>query len=254
MAPTKPFRESHSACRDVNAVAKLTMAMRERVGAMRERVGAMRERVGAVHDRLRVMRERLGAWRQWLGRTFDYRARRRRNAAAYPLYDAIVAQARAPGFYIQGQVPDTLDGRFDMIVLHAYLVMRRLRGAGGEGAALAQATFDVMFADMDRGLREMGVGDLSVGKRVKAMARGFFGRVAAYDRGLDGEETQLVVALRRNLYGTASPDAASVARMASYARAADAALAGQSIAELCKGAPAFPPPMAAARGAGSDAA
>ena len=194
----------------------------------------------------------LAVSRQWLGRILRPGTPHRPGATADPLYSAIVAQARAPGFYILGQVPDTVDGRFDMIVLHAFLVMRRLRNTGAEGAALAQATFDLMFVDMDRGLREMGVGDLSVGKRVKTMARGFFGRVAAYDQGLDGEEAQLRAALSRNLYGTAAPEANAVAEMASYMRAAEAALASQSVAELRAGAPAFPPPMAAGGGYGGD--
>ena len=87
-------------------------------------------------------------------------SRSRFNDRAHDLYDTIVAQSRLPAFYQAGGVPDSVDGRFDLIVLHAVLVTRRLGGAGEPGKALAQELFDLMFADMDRSLREMGVGDL----------------------------------------------------------------------------------------------
>ncbi|WP_374466727.1 ubiquinol-cytochrome C chaperone family protein, partial [Ferrovibrio sp.] len=91
------------------------------------------------------------------------------------LYRAIVAQSRQAGFYREHGVPDSLDGRFDMIVLHSFLVMRRLRRIGAAAEPLSQQLFDLMFADMDSNLREIGVGDLSVGKKVKAMAQAFYG-------------------------------------------------------------------------------
>jgi cytochrome b pre-mRNA-processing protein 3 len=133
------------------------------------------------------------------------------------LYGRIVEQARTPAFYLGCGVPDTPDGRFDMIVLHAVLVLRRLRDGGAQTAELAQALFDVMFADMDENLREMGVGDLAVGKRIKAMAQGFYGRLAAYDTAIrGGGGSDLVTALRRNLYRAAAPTAEDIARMAEY--------------------------------------
>ena len=97
------------------------------------------------------------------------RGNRRHERAAHALYGAIVAAAREPAFYDRLGVPDTMDGRFGMIGLHAALVMRRLRTAGPEGQPLAQALFDLMFADLDRNLREAGVGDLSVGRHVKGL-------------------------------------------------------------------------------------
>src|SRR5512135_2803202 len=103
------------------------------------------------------------------------------EAEATRLYDAIVSQARRPEFYEGGGVPDSIDGRFELIVLHAYLVLRRLRAAGGAGEPLAQALVDVLFADLDASLREMGAGDLGVGKRVKRMATAFYGRIGAYE-------------------------------------------------------------------------
>ncbi len=132
---------------------------------------------------------------------------------ARTLYLQIISQARQPEFYRFYGVPDTLDGRFEMLALHAFLVLRRLKAE--PAAALSQELFDTMFADMDENLREMGVGDLSVGKRVKQMATAFYGRVAAYEEGLDGEAGILEAALARNLFGTvaAAPEA-----MAAYVR------------------------------------
>jgi len=162
----------------------------------------------------------------------------RHNAAASGLYAALVEQARRPDFYARHGIPDTVDGRFEMIVLHMFLVLRRLRGEAG-AEAFGQALFDAMFADMDRSLREMGVSDLSVGRHVKTMAKSFYGRAAAYESGLaePGDET-LGEALRRNAYGTlpAPPDPAP---LAAYMRASAAALAAQPVDELMAGRPRF---------------
>ncbi|MGH7001015.1 MAG: ubiquinol-cytochrome C chaperone family protein [Stellaceae bacterium] len=157
---------------------------------------------------------------------------RKSRTAVQALYGAIVAAARNPAFYADWGVPDTLDGRFELIALHAFLAIRRLKQSA-DSAAYAQALFDTMFADLDRNLREMGVGDLSVGRQVKTMAKAFYGRVVAYERGLAGSDS-LEDALRRNLYGTAVPDAAQLAAAAAYvrrqARALDAAPASLLLA------------------------
>ena len=123
-----------------------------------------------------------------------------RREHAHALYVAVVEQARRPVFYARLGVPDTLDGRFDMIVLHAFVVLRRLRRIGPEGVATGQTLFEVMFADMDRNLREMGVGDLGVGRRVKAMTKAFMGRVGAYERACAAGGASLGAALERNVY------------------------------------------------------
>lgn len=162
--------------------------------------------------------------------------------AARLLYARLVAQARRVEFYAPGGVPDTVDGRFDMVALHAFLVMRRLRGAGPKAAHLSQALFDIMFADMDQNLREMGVGDLSVGKRVKAMAKAFYGRVAAYDSALDDEASELGQALRRNLFRKSEPSDEQVAAMSAYMRREVAALDRQEMAKLMAGEVAFGAP------------
>ena len=130
-----------------------------------------------------------------------FRRRRPEAKPAAELYAQAVAQARQPGFYTDLEVPDTLDGRFELVSLHVYLILRRLRADHRRTGRLAQALFDEMFEDMDGSVRELGAGDLGVGPRVKKMARNFYGRIKAYDAGLDGSRAELREALRRNLYG-----------------------------------------------------
>jgi cytochrome b pre-mRNA-processing protein 3 len=160
------------------------------------------------------------------------------DPVAWALYEACIAQARQPAFYSELGVPDTLDGRFELISLHVYLVLRRLRLADGESGELGQNLFDAMFSDMDRSLREMGAGDVGVGPRVKKMARAFYGRISAYDAALDGTDTDATLddAVRRNLYGTVpAPAPAWVSAMCDYIRREDAHLAEQDTAELRRG-------------------
>lgn len=158
------------------------------------------------------------------------------QVAARRLYVLAVHQARQPEFYLQWSVPDTADGRFDMVVLHVVLVMRRLKRDHEQAAGTAQALFDLMFADMDQNLREMGVGDMVIGKRVKAMAKSFFGRLAAYDFALSAEDDiALCAALRRNLYRKCSPGDGAVTAMASYVRRESAKLEGLPIKALLIG-------------------
>jgi cytochrome b pre-mRNA-processing protein 3 len=117
--------------------------------------------------------------------------------AAEALYGAIVAAARQPKFYAQWGVPDTVDGRFDMIVLHLYLVLDRLRP---DHVEFRQGLSELFFADMDRSIREMGAGDLSVGKKVRRMAEAFSGRVEAYETARAQGRVALEQALARNVY------------------------------------------------------
>lgn len=166
---------------------------------------------------------------------------------ARDLYGAIVNQARQPGFYAEMGVPDTVDGRFEMICLHAFLVLRRLR-ADKSDSALSQALFDTMFEDMDRNLREMGAGDLGVGRRVKAMAKALYGRIAAYDAGLDADRAKLVEALLRNAYGTVEPTPDQASRLAEYMLRENDSLRTAGPSELRAGRVAFGPAGAAAAG------
>ena len=119
---------------------------------------------------------------------------------ARALYHRIVEQARQRFLYEEFDVPDTANGRFDMIVLHCYCVMRRLKQTP-EGFKLSQMLATILIDDLDRNLREMGVGDLSVGKKVKRIAEGFYGRLDAYDVAtLNAETESLSRALERNVY------------------------------------------------------
>ena len=163
------------------------------------------------------------------------------RATAHHLHTALSEQARHPYCYVGG-VPDSLDGRFELIALHAFLVLRRLKQGGPSLVGLAQALFDVIFADLDQALRESGVGDMGVGKRVKTMASGLLGRIEAYDRGVAQPAPALEGALRRNLLATATADDAVVARIAAYVRREATALAAQGDADLLAGRLSFGPP------------
>ena len=177
----------------------------------------------------------------------SFSRRHHRELAVAALYRQIVAQARQPAFYTQFGVPDTLDGRFELLVMHATLVFRRLK-ADASASAFAQELFDYMFADMDQALREMGVGDLSVGKHVKRMVQGFYGRVVAYDSALtERSREKLAAALRRNVYGTVSGECEPATRMAEYLEGQAANIAGQSVTALLSGEVVFaaaPSPVA----------
>lgn len=167
------------------------------------------------------------------------------DATADSLYRAIVRQARQPAFYVAYGVEDTPDGRWDLIAAHAALVLRRLRREPAQTRDVAQALFDLMFADMDQNLREMGVGDLAVGKRIKAMAKAFYGRLAAYDQALtehDGEA--LRAALRRNLYRKMDPTESQVAMIESYLRREAERLDAEPVAALLSGRLSFGAPPA----------
>jgi cytochrome b pre-mRNA-processing protein 3 len=114
------------------------------------------------------------------------------------IYGMIVTQAREPLFYRDLGVPDTVNGRFDLIVLHLWMVLRRLREIAGT-AGLAQALFDRFCADMDDNLREMGIGDLAVPKKMQAFGEAFYGRIAAYDLALTDRPEALAQAINRNI-------------------------------------------------------
>lgn len=161
--------------------------------------------------------------------------RRRDDEAVAKIYDRIVEQSRRPEFYSDLGVRDSLDGRFDMLSLHMMLVLRRLKADPERAGRFGQALFDRMFADMDESLREIGVGDLSVGKKVKQMGAAFLGRVAAYDAGLQQPEAALEEALARNVYRDQVPDPEMPRRLAEYTRDVDALLEGLSLPSILDG-------------------
>jgi cytochrome b pre-mRNA-processing protein 3 len=173
-------------------------------------------------------------WARWRARRAGRIARRR---AANDLYRTLVDHARTPAFFRDLGVPDTPEGRFEMIALHVALAIRRLRREGAQGQALGQELFDLMFIDMDRSLRELGVGDLSVGKHVKRLAQNFNARLASLDATLaSGDLARLGGMIERNvLHGVASPDARRIAALGTWLIEQDRGLAGQDGACLLSG-------------------
>ncbi len=163
--------------------------------------------------------------------------------AAFNLYFAAVRQARLPVFFEQYGVADTPDGRFDIIILHVFLVLRRLKGYDNRCKTTGQAIFDIMFNDMDQNLREMGAGDIGVSYQVKDMAKAFYGRIAAYEKGLDEPRSKwLEAALCRNLYRGTSPKPVLISTMVEYIKRQDKALAMQAIDSLLAGCVDFSSP------------
>jgi cytochrome b pre-mRNA-processing protein 3 len=153
----------------------------------------------------------------------------RKPDQAERLYVAIVAAARQENFYLKHGVPDTVDGRFDMIVIHMFLVLERLKGETNND--LRQSLTDTFFKDMDRSLREMGTGDLSVGKKVRKMAEAFFGRIKAYGEAVD--QTALAEAIARNVF--AEMDSSSAPSLAAYVMAARQRLSAKTDADIMTG-------------------
>jgi len=142
--------------------------------------------------------------------------------------------ARAPELFGACGIPDTLDGRFDSLALHAALVIERLRREP-DGEVLSQQFFDMMFKHLDLTLREIGVQDLGVGRRIKIMAEGFHGRALAYLEAMAGGPTTLAEVLRRNAYGGRPPaDVACVERLEAHVRQLAGQLAGMSRNDLAK--------------------
>jgi cytochrome b pre-mRNA-processing protein 3 len=148
---------------------------------------------------------------------------------AETLYLAIVAAARQPEFYADLGVPDTLDGRFDLIVAHLYLVLARLKS---DAPTECQELTDFFFVDMDRSLREMGVGDLGVAKRVRQMAEAFYGRVKAYDLAFQTDDAALLEVVRRNIY--AGTKASHAELLVAKLKASRSLIASQDVADIIK--------------------
>lgn len=163
---------------------------------------------------------------------------------AYKLYEKLVEQAREPVFYTDFGVDDTIDGRFDLIVLHLFIIERRLSVEGDGTALLRRQLQEAMFSDMDRSLRELGVGDMGIGKEVKKMGVAWFGRLKAYASALDEDDPRaaLIAALSRNLYRCEEGSAPKADIMADYVMNNSEELAGYSSADVINLDFAFAPP------------
>jgi len=152
------------------------------------------------------------------------------------LYGKLVAAARAPAFYRDLKVPDTIEGRYEMIALHAALLLLRVREGSRGQARLAQAVLDFMAADWDQSIRELGVGDLSVARYMKRLGEGFYGRATAYDEALkDPDGAAISNVLVRNVYAGADPGEPILAAFSAYVSRQARHLAGQPAEAIAAG-------------------
>jgi cytochrome b pre-mRNA-processing protein 3 len=170
--------------------------------------------------------------------------RRRRAADTIAiLYGMIVAQARLPAFYQVYRVPDTVDGRFELILLHLYLFLRH-SDRDPIDRELGQQVFDLFCRDMDRNLREMGISDLKVPKEMQRIGEAFYGRAGAYEAAIAADDIGAVVkSLSRNVYGSESAEPEAAARLGAYMMSAMAALSRQDRDAIQKGTIGFPAPI-----------
>jgi cytochrome b pre-mRNA-processing protein 3 len=156
------------------------------------------------------------------------------------LYGVVVTQARQPEFYAELGIPDTPIGRYELVVLHLFLILRRLQEAPREAGELPRMLVEAFVEDMDDSLRELGTGDLAVARKVRRAAAGLYERSQAYRQAFaDGGMQELTGALSSHL--AAQCDARQLAALAAYARAAWASLASQDVAGLLEGKATFPP-------------
>lgn len=152
--------------------------------------------------------------------------RTRRERLGQPLYELAVQQARDPRFYTQLGVADRIDARFELYTLHVLLLNMRLRDEGERGAEAGQQMFDIYVSQLDHTLRELGVGDISVGKKMRKLGESLYGRMTAWESALKAEdETALKASIARNVYETEDVEAG--AALAAYALASRRALAAQ---------------------------
>lgn len=164
-----------------------------------------------------------------------YKNRKRKANIIASIYLQAVKQARNKYFYENLGIPDTVDGRFDMIILHLLLVIRKLRKRPEETLFLSQGLVDYMFDDMDRNLREMGVGDLSVGKQVKKMAKAFYGRAEYWEDALKNSTESLKNALMDTIYRSSTPDIEQLDTFTNYIISNDKFIKNQQISSILTG-------------------
>ena len=161
------------------------------------------------------------------------------KAAGQRLYAGAVAQARTPAFYARMGAADSVEGRFEVYTLHVVLLLRRFKGQGAAAAEVSQALFDAYITALDDALRERGVGDLAVGKKMRKLGEAFYGRIKNYDEALDAlpDRGPLTAVLARTVL---MGDPAHAGAFADYALAAMAALDAQPLDGLLQGEPTWP--------------
>jgi cytochrome b pre-mRNA-processing protein 3 len=162
--------------------------------------------------------------------------------AGRKLYASAAAQARTPAFYLAMGAPDTVEGRFELYTLHVAMVLRRLKGQGTQASETAQALFDAYVKSLDHALREMGVGDLSVGKKMRKLGEAFYGRVKNYDEAFAAlpDSAPLGAIIGRTVL--LGQEGARAAPLVDYAAAAMAGLEGQALDALLQGEASWPTP------------
>jgi cytochrome b pre-mRNA-processing protein 3 len=152
------------------------------------------------------------------------------------LYDRVAGASRQPALFTDLGFPDTVEGRFESLALHVVLLLRRLRSLPPPAGEFAQDFVDTFFRRLDTSLRELGVGDMGVGKRMKKLAQSFYGRARAYDEPLDaGDAAALAAALGRNALGREEP----APSLAAYVMACERTLARQDLDEIMARGPVF---------------
>ncbi len=163
--------------------------------------------------------------------------------AGRSLYRSAAAQARRPEFYAVLGVPDTVQGRFELYALHVVLLLRRLKGRGEQAAETSQAVFDAFLRGLDDSLRDLGVGDLSMGKQMRKLGESVYGRIRSYDAALTAlpDESELAAVIARLALAGREEDPAP---LTAYAARAAAALEAQPLERLCAGEAAWPSPGA----------
>ena len=172
-----------------------------------------------------------------------FRKRNHNQIIVVRQYDALTATARQPVFYTNYDVPDTVMGRFELLSAVMILFFRRTRSSATSGQELAQEIIDAFFEDIDYSIRELGIGDNSVPKRMKKLAGMFYGRLESYAAAMDGNDRDaLAAALRRNIYPTASEEAPSMLGLADWMMTAETHLAGVTEAEIATGSAILPQP------------
>jgi cytochrome b pre-mRNA-processing protein 3 len=161
------------------------------------------------------------------------------RAAGEKLYQAAIDQARRPAFYTDQGAPDTVEGRFELYTLHVVLLLHRLKGQGTIAAETAQALFDAYVQALDDALREMGVGDLSVGKKMRKLGEAFYGRAKAYQAALEaGDRAALAALIGRTVYVDQNDAAAD--RLADYVQRSAALLATLGLEDVVAARLAWP--------------
>jgi cytochrome b pre-mRNA-processing protein 3 len=161
---------------------------------------------------------------------------------ARTLFAGAIAKARDPEIFLGGAAPDTAQGRFEVLALHVILLVRRLTGADPEMADLRQGVFDAFVRNLDDGLREMGVGDLSVGKKMRKLAQAFYGRLKTVDAAFaaPAPEAALAALVARTVFADVGDGAFAAAPLAAYLIRAEAALAATPTERFFRGEAPWP--------------